>query len=194
VCQERCRPSRNSSLGTGDAQTPADITAQLRNLLPVRISTVVREKISQWLEQLQRNLNRKDVYGHVPLQQIEDWVGVENLFDCVIVFQKTHRSWAGAAGAADQGSQQLLAAEIFASQTRVAMNLTVTIHLDAVELGVLYRSGGPAREKVQTLLEHFKVLLEGLAANPHRNPAALQMRTKTESRETFWKTLERVNR
>jgi polyketide synthase PksN len=74
------------------------------------------------------------------------------------------------------------------------MELTVTIHSDAIELGVLYHSGGPAREKVQTLLEHFKVLLEGLATNPHRNPAALQMRTRTESRETFWKTLERVNR
>ena len=74
------------------------------------------------------------------------------------------------------------------------MELTVTIHSDAMELGALYRSQGPAREKVQTLLEHFKVLLEGLATNPHRNPAALQMRTRSESRETFWKTLERVNR
>jgi polyketide synthase PksN len=74
------------------------------------------------------------------------------------------------------------------------MELTATIHSDAVELSVLYRSGGPAREKVQMLLEHFKVLLEGLATSPHRNPAALPMRTKTESRETFWKTLERVNR
>jgi polyketide synthase PksN len=183
-----------SSLGSDDAQRPADLTAQLRNLLPVRISTVVREKISQWLGQLQRQLNRKHVYGHIPLQQIENWVGVGNLFDSVIVFQKTARSWASAAGAAAPGGHQLLATEIFASQTRVVMNLTVTIHLDAVELGVLYRSGGPARQRVEMLLEHFKVLLEGLAANPQRNPAALQMRTKTESRETFWKTLERVNR
>jgi len=180
-------------LGAGGAESQADFTEYLRNLVPVRICTVMREKISQWLEHLQRNLNRKHVYGHIPLQQIEGWVGVENLFDSVIVFQKTSRPWSDATPAADQTSQQLLAAEIFASQPRVVIDLTVTIHLDAVELDVLYRSGGPAREKVQTLLEHFEVLLEGLAANPHRNPAALQMRTKTESRETFWKTLERVN-
>ena len=181
-------------LGTGGAELHADFTEHLRNLVPVRICTVMREKISQWLEHLQRNLNRKHVYGHIPLEQIEGWVGVENLFDSVIVFDKTGQPWSSAARAANQASQQLLASEIFASQTRVAMELTVTIHSDGVELGVLYRSGGPAREKVQTLLEHFKVLLEGLAMNPQRNPAALTMLTKTESRETFWKTLERVNR
>lgn len=171
----------------------ADCTERLRNLVPVRICTVMRERIAQWLERLQRNLNRKHVYGHIPLQQIEGWVGIENLFDSVIVFEETGRPWSSTARAADEASRQLLASEIFASQTRVVMELTVTIHSDAVELGVLYRSGGPARQKVQTLLEHFKVLLEGLATNPQRNPAALPMRTKTESRETFWKTLERVH-
>jgi polyketide synthase PksN len=180
--------------GAEGSETQADFAEHLRNLVPVRICTVVRERISQWLEELQRNLNRKHVYGHIPLQQIENWVGVANLFDSVIVFEKTGLPWSSAARAVNQASQQRLASEIFASQTRVIMELTVTIHSDAIELGVLYHSGGPAREKVQTLLEHFKVLLEGLATNPHRNPAALQMRTRTESRETFWKTLERVNR
>jgi polyketide synthase PksN len=180
-------------LGTGGVESEADLTEHLRNLIPVRICTVVREKISQWLERLQRNLNRKHVYGHIPLQQIEGWLGVASLFDSVIVFEKTGQPRSSAARAVSQVSQQLLASEIFSSQTRVVLELTVTIHSDAVELTVLYRAGSAVEEKVRTLLEHFKVLLEGLATNPHRNPAALPMRTKTESRETFWKTLERVN-
>lgn len=180
-------------VGLAGMDVEPDLTEHLRNLIPVRICTVVREKISQWLERLQRNLNRKHVYGHIPLQQIEGWLGVESLFDSVIVFEKTGQPRSAAALEASKTSQQLLAAEIFASQTRVALELTVTIHSDAVELTVLCRSGSPAEEKVRALLEHFKVLLEGLATNPHRNPAALPMRTRSESRETFWKTLERVN-
>jgi polyketide synthase PksN len=45
---------------------------------------------------------------------------------------------------------------------------------------------------METVLEHFKVLLEGLAKNPERNPAALAMRTKSEGRERFWKTPDAV--
>src|SRR5262249_26695499 len=56
-------------LGTAGADSEAELAEHLRNLIPVRICTVVRDKISQWIERLQRNLNRKHVYGHIPLQQ-----------------------------------------------------------------------------------------------------------------------------
>jgi polyketide synthase PksN len=166
---------------------------QLRNLVPVRIRTVTREKIAQWLENLQDSLNHTHVYGHIPLQRIEGWLGADNLFDSVVVFEKTGQPRSKAAHGLNRAGQRLLASEIFASQTRVAMELTATIHSDAVELDVLYRSGGLAQSKIETLLEHFKVLLEGLATHPHRNVAALPMRTPIESREALWKTLERVN-
>jgi polyketide synthase PksN len=177
----------------GGTDPEAMVSEHLRNLVPVRICTVGREKVAQWLEHLQRNLNRKHVYGHIPLKQIEGWMGTGHLFDSVIVLEKTGQPGSSAACVGSQAARQLLASEIFASQQRVNMELTATIHTDAVELSVLYRSGDAAREKVSTLVEHFKVLLEGLAANPHRNPAALPMRTRIENRATFWKTLDRVS-
>ena len=162
---------------------------QLHNFVPVRICTAGREKIAGWLTGLQRNLNRKRVYAHVPIHRIENWIGVENLFDSAIAFEKSHGPQADAialATVAAESRAQLPAC--------VAMKLTVSIHSDALDLNLTYRSAKAEDEKLNTLLDHFQVLLEGLAANPEKTPAALTMRTKRESRETFWKTLDKVNR
>jgi polyketide synthase PksN len=165
----------------------------IRNLVPIRICTVGRERVVPWLGGLQHNLNRKRAYAHVPIHRIESWTGIENLFDSVIVFEKTGQPLSNAARPLDQDRKLSLASEIFSSQTRVAMELAVTIHADALELSLIYKAARPEDEKIRTLLEHFQVLLEGLIANPEKNPAALAMRTKSESRETFWKTLDKVN-
>jgi polyketide synthase PksN len=154
------------------------------NLVPVRICTVARERISNWLPALQRNLDRKRAYAHTPIQRIEGWIGVENLFDSVIVFERPRSD-----AADSQQPERSLASETYASQTRVVMELEVTIHRDAVALSLLYKATREERDTMETVLEHFKVLLEGLAKNPERNPVALAMRTKSESRARFWKTL-----
>ncbi|MFC5475609.1 SDR family NAD(P)-dependent oxidoreductase [Paraherbaspirillum soli] len=170
-------------------ESGADSHEQLHNVVPIRVSTVGREKIGGWLAGLQRNLNRKRVYAHVPIHRIESWIGVDNLFDNVIAFEKTDRPQAAAAD-----SQALLPAqEILALPDCVAMKLTVSIHSDALELKLIYRSATAEDEKLGTLLDHFQVLLEGLATQPEKTPAALAMRTKRESRDTFWKTLGKVN-
>jgi len=157
------------------------------NLVPVRICTVQRERISHWLPALQSNLDRKRMYAHTPIEQIEGWIGVENLFDSVIVFGRP------VSDAADSPRpERALASQAYASQTRVAMELHVTIHPDAVALNVLYKAAREERETMQTVLEHFKVLLEGLAKNPERNPVALAMRTKSEGRDRLWKSLDGV--
>ncbi|AIY41027.1 Malonyl CoA-acyl carrier protein transacylase [Collimonas arenae] len=161
---------------------------QLHNFVPVRICTAGREKIAGWLTGLQRNLNRKRVYAHVPIHRIESWIGVENLFDNAIVFEKSYGPQADAvevATVAAESTAQLPAC--------VAMKLTVNIYSDGLDLNLTYRSAKAEGEKLSTLLDHFQVLLEGLAANPEKTPAALTMRTKRESRETFWNTLDKVN-
>jgi polyketide synthase PksN len=164
----------------------------IRNLVPVRVCTVGKEKVAGWLTGLQRKLNHKLAYAHVPIQRIESWIGVENLFDSVIAFENSGQPQAAAQPSTDD-TRPLLASEVFSPQSRVAMELVVTIHDDAVDLNLIYRSAEAEDEKIRTLLEHFQVLLEGLAEHPEKNPAALAMRTKRESRETFWKTLDKVN-
>src|SRR5437762_2334931 len=99
-----CR--RTSSLSTRTTPTPVATKARcaqfgilrafaptagaepICNLVPVRICTVQRERIAHWLPALQRKLDRKRLYAHTPIEQIEGWIGVENLFDSVIVFDR----------------------------------------------------------------------------------------------------------
>jgi polyketide synthase PksN len=153
------------------------------NLVPVRICTVARERLSSWLPGLQRKLDRKSAYAHTPIERIEGWIGVENLFDSVIVFDRP------AGDKADAPPRSALASDTYASQTRVAIELEVTVHRDALGLSLRYRAASEERDTMQTLLEHLTVLLEGMAKNPERNPAALAMRTKSEGRARFWKSL-----
>ncbi|WP_230427435.1 SDR family NAD(P)-dependent oxidoreductase [Collimonas humicola] len=177
-------PGPNAATGSD-----ADSHEPLHNFVPVRICTAGREKIAGWLTGLQRNLNRKRIYAHVPIHRIESWIGVESLFDNAIAFEKSHGPQADATAVA-----ALATVSRAPLPACVAMKLTVTIHSDALDFNLTYRSAKAEDEKLSTLLDHFQVLLEGLAANPEKTPAALTMRTKRESRETFWKTMDKVNR
>ena len=149
----------------------------------MRVCAVGRDRIGQWLEKVQRNLDRKRVYAHTPIEHIEGWIGVENLFDSVLVFDR--RDGARGAGPA-------LASQACATQTRVALELVVRIGSDGLRFDLLYKASGDRRDAMATVLEQFMVLLEGPARNPDRNPATLAMRTKSEGREGFWKTLNGV--
>jgi polyketide synthase PksN len=185
VLVNRYTKARCAQFGILRAFAPTAGAEPVCNLVPVRICTVQRERIAHWLPALQRNLDRKRLYAHTPIEQIEGWIGVENLFDSVIVFDRPD-----CAGPLE--AERSLASQTYASQTRVAMELHVTVHPDAVALDVVYKAARDERDTMQTVLEHFKVLLEGLAKNPERNPAALAMRTRSEGRDRFWKSLDGV--
>jgi len=175
------------------AESASDSFAKLRNFVPIRICTTGREKISGWLGNLQRNLNRKRDYAHVPIHRIESWIGIENLFDSAIAFEKSNVQQSEANAIVTDQQSALPILENTTLPSCVVMQLTVRIHNDTLELKLDYRSSQPEEKKMRTLLEHFEVLLEGLAANSGKTPAALPMRTKRESRETFWKALDKVN-
>jgi polyketide synthase PksN len=185
VLTNRYTKARCAQFGILRAFAPVAGAEARCNLVPVRICTVQRERIAHWLPALQRNLDRKRLYAHTPIEQIEGWTGVENLFDSVIVFDRP-------APDATQATERALASQAYTSQTRVALELHVTIHPDSVALEVLYKAAHDARDAMQTVLEQFKVLLEGLAKNPERNPVALAMRTRAEGRDRLWKTLDGV--
>jgi len=70
------------------------------------------------------------------------------------------------------------------------MELVALTDRDSLELSLIYRATAPDYTSAGMLLEQFKVLLEGIVSNPDRMPSALGMRTKAESRERFWKTME----
>ncbi len=162
----------------------------LPSLVPVRVRTVGRQKIAEWLAGLQHDLIRKHVYVSPSLETIGRWVGEEDLFDSVVVFETFDASISSANDRAVRETRQHLASELLCGQAYARLELVVSLYADGVELSLLYRSDAPHYEQAGILLEQLVALLEGLAAHPDRNPAALSMRTRRDAREGFWKALE----
>ncbi|MGO1070379.1 SDR family NAD(P)-dependent oxidoreductase [Lysobacter sp. CA199] len=148
-------------------------------LLPVRVRTVGRQKMLEWLSELQATLLRKHRHASTTIERIGEWVGREQLFDCVVSF-----------GCPVGASERRLASEADSSGVRPRMELAAAVDADSLELSLIYRAVEPDHAGAAMLLEQIKVLLEGIVSNPDRMPSALGMRTKAESRERFWKTME----
>ncbi|MEQ1511202.1 MAG: SDR family NAD(P)-dependent oxidoreductase [Lysobacteraceae bacterium] len=165
----------------------------LPSLLPLRIRTVGRLKIGEWLYGVQQDLLEKQTQTSASVDTIEGWVGAGHLFDSVVVFEAFEQSISHGTGQVARDVRQHLGSEILSGETRARMELVVSVYADGVELSLLYRSQSPQFEQTGMLLEQLVVLLEGLAANPDKNPSALSMRTKRESRDGFWKALENTN-
>ncbi len=162
----------------------------LPSLVPVRVRTVGRQKIAEWLAGLQHDLIRKHVYVSPSLETIGRWVGEEDLFDSVVVFETFDASISSSSDRTVRETRQHLASELLSKQARARLELVVSVYADGVELSLIYRSDAPHYEQAGILLEQLVALLEGLAAHPDRNPAALSMRTRRDAREGFWKALE----
>jgi polyketide synthase PksN len=154
-------------------------------LLPVRVRTVGRQKMIEWLSELQTTLLRKHRHASTTIERIGEWVGREQLFDCVVAFG----SLASVAEAGNDGVRRL-ASDAHPSGLRPRMELAAAVDADSLELSLIYRAVEPDHAGAAMLLEQIKVLLEGIVSNPDRMPSALGMRTKAESRERFWKTME----
>ena len=154
-------------------------------LLPIRVGTVGRQKILEWLSGLQANLLRE--HGHAPasVERIGEWVGHDPLFDTVVVFDAP-----GESGAAEGVPRRELASAAYALQSRPRVELVSLVGEHTLELSLIYRAETPDYASAGMLLEQLKVLLEGIVSNPDRMPSALGMRTRAESRERFWKTVE----
>jgi hypothetical protein len=147
----------------------------------VRVCTGGRERLSRWLPALQQHLDRERGYAHAPVPRSDDGVGMDSLFDSVIVFGPPD-PWGPARLPA-------MACESCASPARVAIELHVAVLRDSVTLELLYKAAREDGDRMATVLEHLTALLEGLAGSPDRCPAALPMRARGDGHERFWKTL-----
>ena len=159
-------------------------------LLPVRVSTVGRHKVGDWLAELQDHLIRKHAFHSAPLEAIARWVGADDLFDSVVVFE-TFAASISASGDRDVGAgREHLASDILSGPMSPRMELVVSMYEDGVELRLLYRSQSEDYNRASLLLEQLIVLLQGMAEHPDRNLGALSMRTRRDDRQGFWKAIE----
>jgi polyketide synthase PksN len=179
ILVNRYTKARCSQFGLRDATTAVD-----GNPLPIRVRTVGRQKILEWLLELQATLTNRCRHAVVPIGRIGEWVGRDVLFDAVLTFDATVEAKPVAVG-----ERRVSAVEGLAD-CRPCMELVISADSDRLELSLLYIAATPDYERAGMLLEQLKVLLEGIASNPDKMPSALGMRTKVESREGFWKVME----
>jgi polyketide synthase PksN len=179
VLMNRYTKARFSQFGLQGAMDGPDGEALL---LPVRVGTVGRQKILEWLSGLQAALLREHARAPASVERIGEWVGHDPLFDTVVVFD--------APGTAEDGQRRELASAAYALQSRPRAELVTLVGEHTLELSLIYRAETPDYASAGMLLEQLKVLLEGIVSNPDRMPSALGMRTRAESRERFWKTVE----
>ncbi|TXH73313.1 MAG: SDR family NAD(P)-dependent oxidoreductase, partial [Lysobacteraceae bacterium] len=173
-----------------DPADSGDGAVEPPRLLPIRVRTVGRQKIEDWLSGLQEYLLRKHAFHSAPLEAIGRWAGAEDLFDSVVVFETFDSSITTSADRAIGSGREHLASEILSGPMSPRMELVVSVYEDGVELRLLFRSETEDYSRGSVLLEQLIVLLQGLAEHPERNPAALSMRTRRDGHQGFWNAIE----
>ena len=152
-------------------------------MLPARIQAVGREKVAPWLSGVEQQLEQCLAHADVSLMQIERWADDAPLFDsAVAILSEGHN-----VGLSDAISV------LFAVESELHLALLVNVEEHGVQLRINCRGLDITEDQLELLLEQLVILLEGLAHNPDKNPAALSMRSKGEGRKAFWKTLEQLN-
>jgi polyketide synthase PksN len=185
VLMNRYTKARCSQFGFFGAAARGDAA---QALLPVRVRTVGRQKMLQWLQELQADLLRHHRDALAPIERIREWAGHEPLFDSVVAFDSAQFATGADNGTAHAGLVPPTATH--PASVRPLVELATMAGQDSLELTLIYRAESPDYDKAGMLLEQFIVLLEGIVSNPDKMPSALGMRTRAESRERFWKTME----
>ncbi|WP_205297256.1 SDR family NAD(P)-dependent oxidoreductase [Candidatus Pantoea multigeneris] len=149
---------------------------------PARLQVVGRHKVGPWLDSVEQQLAQYLAHADA-LDQIALWVDDAPLFDSAVAIL----------GDTPSASVNAGVNALFSLQPTLHLALVVGVEAHGVSLHIHAQGLNTTETQLEQLLEQLVTLLEGLAANPDKNPAALPMRSKNEGRKAFWKTLEQLN-
>lgn len=153
------------------------------NTLPVRVKIQSSEKLLLCLQRLQRKQAEARQYGYVSLVDITSWSGVEagtSLFESVLVVENYGRSADPpvVATGSTTGGISIKPISDFGTSN---YPLTVSVGMGA---DVIFRLNHDRNlftaELTGQMLEHWKVLLEGITANPEERIGALPLLSAKE--------------
>lgn len=138
--------------------------------IPILIKNSTKNKIPEWLQDLQKVINKKYDFAYVGFNNINEWVDVDSICQSILAFSNK-------AIALGQGCSGL-ACNIFTRSNTIEINLDFDRNLFEEVLA-------------NRIVQLFEVVICAMIENPLRNPAAISMRTPDEQRSKFWKTLEK---
>ncbi|MER7764185.1 amino acid adenylation domain-containing protein, partial [Streptomyces sp. NPDC097619] len=165
---------------------PADLpgadamVGMMINTLPVRVEVDGREEVGAWLDGLQRAQVEARQYEYVPLPRIQGWSGVPrdtDLFDSLVAFENFPAD--GDSGVTDDPDEVRLRGLEGADVTNFPLNL-VAYAGDSLAFALAYDPELFDAETVERMSGHFRALLAGLAADPHRSLDAVPMLAEGE--------------
>jgi polyketide synthase PksN len=154
------------------------LCAKAPTLLTLRAETVSRQKVLPWLQAFQGDLLRRHRDALTSIEQARGWGDRGAPYDTLVAFDS------GTAAESESAARP--------SSLRPRYELAIAVTEASLELTLIYRARTPDYARAGMLLEQFVVLLEGVVRNPDKVPSALGMRTRAESRERFWKTMEAI--
>jgi amino acid adenylation domain-containing protein len=148
------------------------------NTLPVRVRVPLEDSIVSWLRKLQDQQVELLQYEHSPLVDVQGWSEVPRgvpLFESILVFENTPGD--EGLGEAPQGL------DIIDVRHHEMTNYPLLIQvIPGSELGLLIaydcrRFDAPA---ITRMVDHFKMVLEGMVADPERSPSELPLTSEAD--------------
>lgn len=137
---------------------------------PILVKTTTKKKITDWLQELQQDVNKKHSFAYVGFDNINQWVGLEHNCQSFLAFNDS-------------------AIPVNEQYTGIACNIVACE--DKFDICLDFNSNIFEEAVANRMLQLLEVVICSMVENPLRNPAAISMRTPDEQRQKFWKTLEK---
>jgi amino acid adenylation domain-containing protein len=161
------------------------------NTLPVRVRARPDHGVVKWLKQLQEYNVEMMRFEYSPLVQVQGWSDVprgQQLFETILVFENypINNSFI------DNKGQILIDEFESYDDTNYALVFLVDAYKDVV-LNLRYDRNHFSADVIQRMLEHLRILLEGMAADPEGRLGDLPIMSEVEREQVLvkWNETER---
>ena len=157
------------------------------NSLPVWVEVDEQQQFITWSQQLQKQLVEMRQYEYSPLVEIQGWTELPRdvpLFESLVVFEKVPML---SAFQVSQGELEIEMTDIL-YKTNYPLNIVI-YPFAKLTLEVSFDCSRFDAVTIKGILQHFKILLEGIVSNPQARLQDLSLLTLTE--QEFSQILER---
>jgi amino acid adenylation domain-containing protein/non-ribosomal peptide synthase protein (TIGR01720 family) len=152
------------------------------NTVPLRVRISPRDRVADWLQQLQEQVNQLRSYETTPLVEVQRWTGVpagEPWFETLLVFESypVDRILRGE-------RSPLTLGEIHSfEQTNYPLTIAVSPGGEQMGMSLSYPSRLYRQEDMALLLDRLQTALHGLVADPERLVVELSLVSDDERRQ-----------
>ncbi|MFG6101401.1 condensation domain-containing protein [Leptothoe sp. EHU-05/26/07-4] len=153
------------------------------NTLPIFVDVDPEQCLLPWLKQLQAQLVETRQYEYSPLVEIQNWSKLQPgfpLFDSIVVFENYPMPEISEKDKKELEVQQFTAFY----KTNYALNV-IGYPGPELMLGVNYDCGRFDSTTITSILKHFEILLQGMAANPEARLKDLSLLTPERQQFTL---------